>query len=58
MGECGRLRPQASEPLKQNVVVVTILVVDVVPGVVDDDYDDMMMPWESVAGSIPGPLSL
>ena len=48
MEECGRLRPRASEPLKQNVVVVTILVVDVVPGVVDDDYDDMMMPWERV----------
>ena len=57
MAECGRLRPQASEPLKQDVVVVAILV-DVVDGVVDDDYDDMMMPRESVAGSIPGLLSL
>ena len=59
MGECGRLRPRASEPLKQDVVVVVVaILVDVVAGVVDDDYDDMMMPWESVAGSIPGPLSL
>ena len=39
MEECGRLRPRASEPLKQDVVVVAILV-DVVAGVVDDDYDD------------------
>ena len=58
MEECGRLRPRASEPLKQDVVVVVAILVDVVAGVVDDDYDDMMMPWESVAGSIPGPLSL
>ena len=60
MEECGRLRPRASEPLKQDVVVVAILV-DVVAGVVDDDYDDhddMMIPWESVAGSVPRLLSL
>ena len=57
MAECGRLRPQASEPLKQDVVVVAILV-DVVDGVVDDDYDDMMMPWQSVTSSVPGLLSL
>ena len=57
MAECGRLRPQASEPLKQDFVVVAILV-DVVDGVVDDDYDVMIMPWESVAGSVPGLLSL
>ena len=54
MEECGQLRPRASEPLKQDVDVVVILV-DVV---VDDDYDVMMMPWESVAGSVPGLLSL
>ena len=57
MEECGRLRPRASEPLKQDVVVVAILV-DVVDGVVDDDYDDMMIPWESVAGSVLRLLSL
>ena len=57
MGECGRLRPRASEPLKQDVVVDAILV-DVVAGVVDDDYDDMMIPWESVAGSVLRLLSL
>ena len=57
MEECGRLRPRASEPLKQDVDVVVILV-DVVDGVVDDDYDVMIMPWESVAGSVPGLLSL
>ena len=57
MAECGRLRPRASEPLKQDVDVVAILV-DVVDGVVDDDYDDMMMPRERVVGSVPGLLSL
>ena len=57
MGECGRLRPRASEPLKQDVVVVAILV-DVVDGVVDEDYDDKMMPWKSVVSSVPGLLSL
>ena len=57
MAECGRLRPQASEPLKQDVVVVAILV-DVVDGVVDEDYDDKMMPWKSVVSSVPGLLSL
>ena len=57
MAECGRLRPRASEPLKHDVVVVAILV-DVVDGVVDEDYDDMMMPWKSVASSIPGLQSL
>ena len=56
MAECGRLRPRASEPLKQDVVIVAILV-DVVDGVVDDDFDDTMMPW-SVASSVPGLLSL
>ena len=40
MAECGRLRPQASEPLKQDVVVVAILV-DVVAAAVNDDYDDV-----------------
>ena len=57
MAECGRLRPRASEPLKQDFVVVAILV-DVVDGVVDEDYDDMMMPWKSVVSSVPGLLSL
>ena len=52
MGECGRLRPRASEPLKQDVVVVGILVDD------DIDYDDMMMPLQSVTSSVPGLLSL
>ena len=57
MAECARRRPRASEPLKHDVVVVAILV-DVVAGVVDDDYDDMMMPWQSVTSSVPGLLSL
>ena len=52
MEECGRLRPRASEPLKQDVVVVAILVD------VDDDYDNMMMPLQSVTSSVPGLLSL
>ena len=52
MEECGRLRPRASEPLKQDVFVVAILVD------VDDDYDNMMMPWQSVTSSVPGLLSL
>ena len=50
MGECGRLRPRASEPLKQDVVVVAILVD------VEDDYDDMMISWQSVTSSVPGLL--
>ena len=59
MEECDRLRPRASEPLKQDVVVVVVaILVDVVAGVVDDDYDDMMMPWQSVTSSVPGLLSL
>ena len=57
MEECGRLRPRASEPLKQDVVVVAILV-DVVLVLLMMIMMIMMMPWQSVTSSVPGLQSL